>query len=174
MAQKMAKGLIQVYTVDGKGKTTAALGLAMRAAGRGLRVCFIQFLKGEPSGEHLFVELYKPFEMVQPSSGSSFEKSKEQLGREAGQTLSDAGERMLSGKYDMLVLDEVLVAVQKGLITIAQVLDLLEKKPDSVELVLTGRGAPSEIISRADLVTEMRMIKHPLKEGIPARRGIEY
>ncbi len=96
----MAKGLIQVYTGEGKGKTTAALGLAMRAAGRGLRVCFIKFLKGEPSGEHLFVELYKPFEMVQPGSGSSFEKSAEQLGREAVQTLSCAGERMLSGKYD--------------------------------------------------------------------------
>ncbi|MBI2832170.1 MAG: cob(I)yrinic acid a,c-diamide adenosyltransferase [Chloroflexi bacterium] len=174
MAEKTDRGLIQIYTGDGKGKTTAALGLAVRAAGRGMRVCFIQFLKGEPSGEHLFVSRYKPFEIVQLFSGSSFTKTEEQLRNEAQQTLSFAQEQMLGGRCDLLVLDEIFVAIQKKLLTTSQVLTLLEKKPDSVEMVLTGRGAPAGIVRRADLVTEMLMVKHPFQEGIPARRGIEY
>ncbi|MFC1870464.1 cob(I)yrinic acid a,c-diamide adenosyltransferase [Chloroflexota bacterium] len=174
MAEKPARGLIQVYTGDGKGKTTAALGLAMRAAGHGMKIAFIQFLKGERCGEHLFVSRHHPFDIVQISVGSSFTKPEEQLGTEARQTLAYAEKEMLSGNYDLIILDEILVAVNLGLITTRQVLDLLEKKPDSLELVLTGRGAPPEIVQRADLVTEMRPVKHPFQEGIAARRGIEY
>lgn len=174
MAEKIPQGLIQIYTGDGKGKTTAALGLAMRAAGHRMKVAFIQFIKGEQCGEHFFVSQQHPFDIVQISAGDSFTKPKEQLSRESQQTLAYAEEEMLSGKYDLVILDEIFVAISHGLITIKQVLDLLNKKPDSVELVLTGRKAPPEIVQRADLVTEMLMIKHPFTEEIGARRGIEY
>ncbi|MCJ7515928.1 MAG: cob(I)yrinic acid a,c-diamide adenosyltransferase [Dehalococcoidia bacterium] len=174
MVENNGKGLVHVYTGDGKGKTTAALGLAMRAAGQGMKVAFIQFLKGEPCGEHLFVKQYRPFEIVQISIGDSFKKSKEQLRQEARQTLAYAKQEILSKKYDLVVLDEIFVAISQGLITVKQVQELLDSKPASVELVLTGRNAPPEIAQRADLVTEMLMIKHPFTQGTSARRGIEY
>jgi len=174
MVEKNGKGLVHVYTGDGKGKTTAALGLAMRAVGQGMKVAFIQFVKGEPCGEHLFVKQYRPFEIVQISIGDSFRKSKEQLGQEAQQTLAYATQEILSKKYDLVVLDEIFAAISQGLITVKQVQELLDSKPASVELVLTGRNAPSEIAQRADLVTEMLMIKHPFTDGTTARRGIEY
>lgn len=174
MAEKISEGLIHVYTGDGKGKTTAALGLAMRAAGQGMKIAFIQFIKGEPCGEHFFASQHHPFDIVQISVGDSFSKPKEQLSQEAQQTLAYAEKEMLSGNYDLVILDEILIAASQGLITTRQVLDLLDKKPDSVELVLTGRKAAPEIVQRADLVTEMLMIKHPFNEGTSARRGIEY
>ena len=174
MVEKDSKGLVHVYTGDGKGKTTAALGLAMRAAGQGMKIAFIQFLKGIPCGEHLFAKQHNSFEIAQISVGDGFKKSKEQAGQEAKQTLDYAEHEILSEKYDLVVLDEIFIAVNQGLITVKQVLDLLDSKPASVELVLTGRKAPPEIIQRADLVTEMLMIKHPFTEGTDARRGIEY
>ena len=174
MVEKNSKGLVHVYTGDGKGKTTAALGLAMRAVGQGMKVAFIQFLKGLPCGELFFVQQYKPFEIVQISVGDSFKKSKEQLSQEAQQTLAYAEREIASGKYDLVILDEIFIAIDQGSITVKQVLDLLDAKPVSVELVLTGRKAPPEIVQRADLVTEMLMIKHPFTEGTGARRGIEY
>ena len=174
MAEKISKGLIHVYTGDGKGKTTAALGLAMRAAGQGMKVAFIQFMKGIPCGEHFFASQYHSFDIVQISVGDSFSKPKEQLSQEAQQTLAYAKKEMLSGNYDLVILDEILIAASQGLITTRQVLDLLDKKPDFVELVLTGRKAAPEIVQQADLVTEMLMIKHPFNEGTSARRGIEY
>jgi cob(I)alamin adenosyltransferase len=174
MVEKNSKGLVHVYTGDGKGKTTAALGLAMRATGQDMKVAFIQFLKGQPCGEHFFVSKYHPFDIVQISIGDSFSKAIEQLSREAQQTLDYAKQEILSGKYDLVILDEIFVAINQGLITTKQLLDLLDEKPSSVELVLTGRKAPPEIIQRADLVTEMLMIKHPFSDGISARRGIEY
>jgi cob(I)alamin adenosyltransferase len=174
MVEKNGKGLVHVYTGDGKGKTTAALGLAIRAAGQGMKVAFIQFIKGEPCGEHLFTKEYKPFEIVQISIGDSFKKSKAKLSQEAQQTLAYAEQEIHGGNYDLVILDEIFVAINQGLITVKQVLELLDSKPASVELVLTGRNAPPEISQRADLVTEMLMIKHPFTEGTSARRGIEY
>ena len=174
MGEKITRGLTQVYTGNGKGKTTATIGLAIRAAGRGMKVGFIQFLKGIPTGEHVFLSQHSVFEIVQIGSGDIFNKSEEQKAEEAQKTLAYAEEQMLQGGYDLLILDEIFIAIAEDLITTQQVLDLLDKKPDSVELVLTGRYAPDEILERADLVTEMRMIKHPYEKGIPARRGIEF
>jgi cob(I)alamin adenosyltransferase len=168
------RGLVHIYTGDGKGKTTAALGLAMRASGRGMKIAFIQFLKGITSGEHLFLNDHKAFEITQISSGDIFKKPIEQLGKEAQQTLALAQKELQSCKYDMVILDEILITLSLELITIEEVLDLIKNKPDKVELVLTGRDAPQELIEKADLVTEMKMIKHPFAEGIPARKGIEF
>ena len=174
MTENKLKGITQVYTGHGKGKTTAALGLAMRATGQGMKVAFIQFVKGIKAGEHLFVAKYHPFDIVQVSVGDSFKKPKEQLSQEALQTLDYAEKEMLSGKYDMVVLDEIFVAISRGFITTKQLLGLISKKPESVELILTGREAPKEIVQCAELVTEMLMIKHPFNEGNNGRQGIEY
>lgn len=174
MNEKLSGGMIYIYTGDGKGKTTAALGLSMRAVGQDMKVAFIQFIKGITSGEILFTNKYRPFEIIQLYSGDSFSKPFEQLKLEAQKTLSYAREIILNDKFDLVILDEVLVAIDKKLITIQQLLDLLNEKPDSLDLVLTGRHAPQKIIDRADLVTDMHMIKHPYTKGITGKRGIEY
>jgi cob(I)alamin adenosyltransferase len=167
-------GLIQVYTGNGKGKTTAALGLGMRAAGHGLRVALIQFLKGQPTGERTLLAQYPLFALVRAGSLDSFKAPKEELRRESAEILIFAEEQMLSGRFDLIIMDEINVALQHGYLSIKSVLDFLDKKPVGTELVLTGRGAPAEIIDRADLVTEMRPLKHPYQKGIKARPGIEY
>jgi cob(I)alamin adenosyltransferase len=174
MSEGNNRGLVQVYTGDGKGKTTAALGLAVRASGHGMKVGFIQFLKSEPGGEHLFMSKYHAFDIIQVGTESSFTSSQEQLREEAQRALAYGEGQMLNGRYDLLILDEIFVAVHKGLITTQQVMDLIDKRPSHVELVLTGRYAPPEVIERADLVSEIHMIKHPFSQGIAARCGIEY
>ncbi len=172
---KQSRGLIQVYTGDGKGKTTAALGLSLRAAGQGMKVLFIQFIKGRHTcGEHLFTSQYHPFDIIQPNTKDSFNQTSEELRPTTEQTLSLAENAILSGNYDMVILDEILVAANMGIISTAQILELMSKKPDKMELILTGRGASQEILEQADLVTEMVAVKHPFTRGIAARRGIEY
>jgi len=169
------RGLIQVYTGDGKGKTTAALGLALRAVGQGMKVIIIQFIKGDRTcGEHLFAAQYQPFEVVQLNPGNSFVQTLEELRSTTEQSLAFAEKTIVSGGYDVVVLDEILVAVNKGLVTTQCLLNLMSKKPEEMELILTGRGAPREIVEKADLVTEMLAIKHPFDKGIKGRRGIEY
>ncbi|MCD6198882.1 MAG: cob(I)yrinic acid a,c-diamide adenosyltransferase [Deltaproteobacteria bacterium] len=172
--QKEAR-YIHVYTGDGKGKTTAALGLTLRADGAGWRVLFAQFLKhGEFSeikalkklGEQVTIRQYGSGRFLK---GRPSEKEKEM----ALAGLSEIMQVMEEGKYDLIVLDEINVAVHFGLIPLKSVMSLLEKRPQDVELILTGRWASKEIMERADLVTEVRMIKHYFSKGVPAREGIE-
>ena len=171
---KLKKGLVQVYTGKGKGKTTAAWGQAMRASGQGLKVGIIQFFKGKGSGEakvakKLNLSVYS-FCPVHPFFGGKREKLK----RECREAIAFAKEMLRSKKYDLIILDEINIAMKDRLIEVNEVLDLIKKKPKEVELILTGRGAPKKIIEAAGLVTEMREIKHPYQKGIKGRRGIEY
>jgi cob(I)alamin adenosyltransferase len=174
MPNNLNPALIQVYTGNGKGKTTAALGLGLRAAGHGLKVALIQFLKGQPTGELDLLAKFPLFSLVRAGSLDSFKAPAAELTRESAEILQFAGEEMLSGSFDLIILDEINVAMQLGYLSTKAVLDFVDKKPEGTELILTGRGAPAEIIERADLVTEMRPLKHPYQKGIRARPGIEY
>jgi LAO/AO transport system kinase len=173
----LERGLIQVYTGRGKGKTSAALGLALRALGRGLKVYVIQFIKGEMGyGEALMARNLPGLEMVAYGRGKFLDiQSKSPEDSElAIEALEHARNIVKVGAHDVVILDEVNVAISLGLLETEVVLELIRDKPPKVELVLTGRGAPAEIIEIADLVTEMREIKHPYSKGVKARRGIEY
>ncbi|HHD15415.1 MAG TPA: cob(I)yrinic acid a,c-diamide adenosyltransferase [Euryarchaeota archaeon] len=170
------KGYVQVYTGNGKGKTTSSIGLGLRAAGSGLRVHMIQFMKGRRYSELDALEHVPGFTVEQHGRDEFVSKEKpEKIDVElAGKGLSRARKVVLSGEYDLVILDEVNVAVDFGLITEESVLELIRSKPAHVELVLTGRYATEGIIEAADLVTEMREIKHFYNSGVEARKGIEY
>lgn len=178
MRDEFTKGYVQVYTGDGKGKTTAAIGLALRALGAGMKVFFAQFIKGGK---------YSEIEMLDRLAAEGFGIVTKQYGegcfimREAMESdevaarrgLEEVREAMKSGEYGLVVLDEANVAVSLGLLYESALLSLIEEKPDMVELVFTGRDAPDALKERADLVTEMREIKHYYRQGVMARRGIE-
>jgi len=167
------RGYIQLYTGDGKGKTSAALGLAVRALGRKKRVCIVQFMKGLETGEVLFFQDVKGVEIKQFGSGNFvFELAQERELAKKG--LEYAREQMLSGKFDVIILDEINVAIAMKVIPIEDVLSFLKEKPENVEVVLTGINAPKELLEIADLVTEMREVKHYYKKGVIAREGIEF
>jgi len=168
---------VQVYTGDGKGKTTAALGLAMRAAGHGLKVYIIQFMKGWPNYGELKSLAGHPQITLRQFGRPEFvdPRKPESVDREMAQdALREARRVLTSGSYELVILDEVNVALKYGLIELKDILALIEEKPEHVELILTGRYAPSEVIERADLVTEMREVKHPYRAGIKGRKGIDY
>jgi cob(I)alamin adenosyltransferase len=170
------RGYTQVYTGNGKGKTTAALGLALRAVGRGLNVCVFQFIKGGgPYGEHLIAEKLTPFFKIINTGRPGWVNTKDITDdrRITQQALLQAKDLLTSGDYDLFICDEINGAVGFGLIDVEQVLELISLKPERVELVLTGRSADERVIEAADLVTEMREIKHYYKAGVPARTGIE-
>lgn len=174
---KLEQGLIQVYTGNGKGKTTAALGLALRAVGREMMVCVIQFMKGGgPYGEHLAaLKLAPHLTIIQTGREGWVNKDNpdpEDI-RLAHEALEMAGNCIASGRYDLVILDEINGAVSFGLLTVDEVLALLQRKPADVELVLTGRNADERIVAAADLVTEMREVKHYYKAGVTSRTGIE-
>ncbi|MFH1650969.1 MAG: cob(I)yrinic acid a,c-diamide adenosyltransferase [Chloroflexota bacterium] len=177
MATRQRTGLVQIFTGNGKGKTTAALGTIVRATGHGLRVYIAFFMKGEyPYGERQTLAKL-PNVTVASFGGLEFcnpKKVKPEEKEQAGKALAAAREAMLGGQYDLVVLDEVDVAVAFRLIELADVIKLVEDKPPALELILTGRYADSRLIELADLVTEMVKIKHPYDRGIKARRGIEY
>jgi cob(I)alamin adenosyltransferase len=173
----LEKGLIQVYTGPGKGKTTAALGSALRAAGQDMKVYIIQFMKGWPHyGELTSVEKLPNITLRQFGRPDFVNKDNPDPTdvEQAQQALDHACQILSSGEYDMVILDEIHVALDYHLIELGQVLALIESKPEKVELILTGRGAHPEIVKRADLVTEMLDIKHPFNGGLKGRRGIEY
>lgn len=171
-------GYVQVYTGDGKGKTTAALGLLVRASGYGHRSCMVSFLKGDPNyGELRFMREHMPLVDYHLAGRPSFvdpanpDPADVEIARRGFETARDA---VMSGDYHVVVLDEANVAIGLGLISLDDVLTLLRERPEHVEVVLTGRDAPPELVDAADLVTEMRMVKHFYEAGIPARRGIEF
>jgi cob(I)alamin adenosyltransferase len=178
--EKGSRGLLIVYTGDGKGKTTAALGMALRAVGRGWKVLMIQFGKGTWHYAELdSVKRLEPdFEII--PMGKGFYKilddhySEEEHRAAAQRALDLSRAQMLSGQYDLLILDEISGAVSTGLVTVEEVVKLIDEKPKDLTLVLTGRNAPQEVVERADLVTEMREIKHPYQKGIMAQKGIDY
>jgi cob(I)alamin adenosyltransferase len=174
---KLEQGLIQVYTGNGKGKTTASLGLALRGVGRELMVCMIQFMKGGgPYGEQMSAQRLAPYlTIIQTGRAGWVNKDNpDQIDKDlAAEALQLARTKLTGGEYDMVILDEVNGAVSMGLIPVEDLLDLMRAKPGQVELVLTGRNADERVIEAADLVTEMREIKHYYKAGVQSRIGIE-
>ncbi|WP_227762154.1 cob(I)yrinic acid a,c-diamide adenosyltransferase [Zhaonella formicivorans] len=197
MTARLSAGLVQVYTGTGKGKTTAALGLAYRAVGHGFKVCFIQFLKGSSYCGELFtsqrlkpnIDFFQfgrgcPYSSLIRSGfmkctgcGECFYKDTKNMEEHKKYVLMAyefAKEVLKKGQYDIVILDEISNALRYDLLTVPQALELIEEKPVHVELVLTGRGLPAEILEAADLVSEINAVKHPLKKGIASRRGIEY
>lgn len=170
-------GLVQVYTGKGKGKTTAALGLALRAWGRGLRVVVIQFMKvGEEYGEIAAIRKLPGIDLFQFGRDKLIVKGKhtEEDVRLAKKGLRKAKQALTGKKYDVVILDEVNVVTYFGMVTAEEVMEVVRSRAPEVEVIMTGRNAPKLFIDEADLVTEMRMVKHPYESGVVARAGIEY
>ena len=169
------KGYVQVYTGDGKGKTTAALGLAMRAAGAGLKVYIAQFVKGMKYAELITLARLSEFITLKQYGRNCFIKNspQEEDIRAAREALKEVKDIMISGKYQVIILDEANIATFYNLFTVDELLDLIRQKPEGVELVITGRRADPRIIEAADLVTEMKEVKHYYTKGVQARDGIE-
>ncbi len=178
MKKKLSKGYIQVYTGDGKGKTTAALGLAFRAAGRGLKSFVIHFMKGGLRyGEMVAAKRLEPEITVVQMGRETFVDRENPAPEDielARKGLELAKEVIMGGLHDLVILDEINVALDYGLIKREEVLALIKEKPGHVELILTGRDAPKEIIDAADLVSEVVERKHYYRRGVMGREGIEY
>ena len=177
MTEKSGKGLVQVFTGNGKGKTTAALGTVLRAVGHGLRVYIIFFMKGNyaygefnalPKLPNVKMESFGFRQFTDPAN------IKPEEIEQAKQAVSATREAMLSGNYDLVVMDEVNVALGFKLLELEEVVNLIKDRPPDVELILTGRYAENKVLEMADLVTEMVKVKHPYDKEIPARKGIEY
>ena len=173
-------GLVIVYTGNGKGKTTAALGMALRAIGYDHKVCMLQFIKGSwHYGEMDSSKKLEPnFELI--AIGKGFvgilddNSPREEHEKYAAEALRICREKIFSEKYNVVILDEVNYAINLGLIDVQEIIKIIKEKPSSLDLVLTGRDAKEEIIELADLVTEMKEIKHPSKSGIKAKKGIDF
>ena len=173
-------GLVIVYTGKGKGKTTAALGMALRAIGYDHKVCMLQFIKGSwHYGEMDSSKKLEPnFELIAVGKGFvgilDDNSSREEHEKYAAEALRICREKIFSEKYNVVILDEVNYAIDLGLIDVQAVTKIIKEKPSSLDLVLTGRDAKEEIIELSDLVTEMKEIKHPFKSGIKAKKGIDF
>lgn len=178
MSQQLDQGLVSIFTGDGKGKTTAAIGSVIRAAGHGLKSFIIYFMKGKDyiHGENNILSQLpnaKTASFGQPG-WIDRENIKAENRDQAALALATARGAINSGEYDIIVLDEINVAINYGLIELDDVIKLIKDKPKQVELILTGRYADDRLIETADLVTEMQMVKHPYAQGIKARRGIDF
>ncbi len=175
----MEKGCVQVYTGDGKGKTTAALGLGLRAVGSGFKVIMFQFLKGAHSGELDSVpSLGGRFEIIRLGETDKFfgalsHQEKAELKERLLGELSQVKDVLENESCDILILDEIMAAIHGKLLIVEEVCALIDARPASMEMILTGRSVPQVIVEKADLVTEMRCIKHYMDNGVPARAGIE-
>ena len=173
-------GLVIVYTGNGKGKTTAALGLAMRAVGYEHKVCMLQFIKGSwHYGEMDSSKKLEPnFELIAVGKGFvgilDDNSPREEHEKYAAEALRICREKINSEKYNVVILDEVNYAINLGLIDVQEIIKLIKEKPSNLDLVLTGRDVKEEIVELADLVTEMKEIKHPFKSGIKAKKGIDF
>lgn len=173
------KRLMHIYTGDGKGKTTAALGLGMRAWGRGWRVVVIQFVKGRFSGEMKAAEaLGERYRIIRGTQLDKFtwsmnEEEKAEMATSCQSLLQEGQRLMREGACDLLVMDEMLGAMHGGFLTLDELLDFAGDKPENVELVMTGRRAPEALMALADYVSEIQPVKHPMNQGIAAREGIE-
>lgn len=173
------KGLVHIYTGNGKGKTTAAVGLGIRAWGSGMKVLMVQFLKGMESGELIAIRhLGDGFHVKpgQPMRKFTWNMNEEELQLAAfiqKQQFAYAKSETLTGKWDMLILDEIMAAITTGMIPLEDVLSFIKDKPEEMEVVLTGRNAPDSLIEAADYVSIIQEVKHPMNKGISGRRGIE-
>lgn len=169
---------VHLYTGHGKGKTTAALGLALRAAGHGMKSIIIQFMKGQQYGELDAVKRFDGLITIEQHGSAEFcrpdDENAEEHRRYANQAIERSREVLYGGSYPLVVLDEIVTAHLFKLIGLNEILGLLKGRPAHVELVLTGRGAPKELIDACDLVTEMKEVKHYYTAGVGARKGIEY
>jgi len=172
------KGLTVIFTGDGKGKTSAALGVVLRALGHGFKCKVIQFIKGGmDSGElHLDGEFSGNFEIVQAGLGFTWleDYAMDEHKAAAQKGLEMAEVDLASGAYHVLALDEILYALNKKLVSLKQLEKLINQKPQKTHLILTGRDAPPELIDKADMVTSMEAVKHPMKKGIPAQKGLDF
>ena len=172
------QGLIHVYTGDGKGKTTASVGLGMRAAGRDFKVVMVQFLKSSDTGELKVIEKLDNFEVHRFEIPRGFfwtlnDKEKLELQEDIDKAMQFVKDRLESGDCDLLILDEVMGSIKNKLIDVDKLVSMLKNRKPHMEVVLTGRNVPAEIVEIADYVSEINPIKHPFEKGIPARRGIE-
>lgn len=174
------KGYVQIYTGNGKGKTTAAVGLGVRAAGDGFNVYMVQFLKSGNTGELTSIKKLEPhFKLFRFEKPRGFfwtlnDEEKIELKKEIGEAYNFCYVAVKEKKCDILIMDEVMGALSNKLVTEQQILDLIKNKDENVEIILTGRNVPDSIAKRADLITEMKDIKHYFNDGVPARQGIEY
>jgi cob(I)alamin adenosyltransferase len=172
----MIKGRVIVNTGEGKGKTTAAFGTALRAAGHGQRVAIVQFIKGDWNyGETAALQACPNVDLQRIGSGFTWKAEDPEIPRALAREAWDLSRRLaLSDEYDLLVLDELNYAAREGYISEGEILELLQAKPQRLSVIITGRGASQGLIDAADTVTEMRCIKHAFEGGIPAKKGIEY
>ncbi len=173
------KGLVHIYTGDGKGKTTAAVGLGVRACGCGLKVLMVQFLKGSGSGELSALKKLEPgfsvyrSEQVHKFTWQMDEAEKTVISERQRELLDYAASQMSANNFDLVILDEIMAVIREGMIRTDEVADLVRNRPEGVELVLTGRNAPKELVDLADYVSEITKVKHPMDKGAPPRKGIE-
>jgi len=178
--KEQMKGLIHIYTGDGKGKTTAAVGLGVRAAGHGMRVLMLQFLKGRHTGElEAIKKLGDNFLVLRHKEIKKFtcdmtEEEINELKNEVRGLFERAQTEAASGVWDLMILDEIMASLTLGFISLDEMLQFMNSKPLKLELVMTGREAPEELISISDYVSEIKMVKHPMEAGIHARSGIEF